>query len=127
MRTRPLSGVSSDKFWTAIEELIATAEVVIDRPRGSRHPKVHAAIYPVDYGYLKGTTAADGDGIGIWIGSIRPSVLTAAVCTVDLKKRDAEIKLLLGCSPAEESAILTFLNKGDMAAVLLWRPDDVRL
>jgi inorganic pyrophosphatase len=127
MRTRPLSGVSSDKFWAAIEDLIATSEVVIDRPKGSRHPKVHEAIYPVDYGYLKGTTAADGDGIDIWTGSIRPSVPTAAVCTVDLKKRDAEIKLLLGCSPAEESAILTFLNTGDMAAVLLWRPNDVRL
>ena len=125
MRTRPLSGVSSHKFWTAIEELIATSEVVIDRPKGSRHPEVKEAIYPVDYGYLKGTTAADGDGIDIWMGSMRPPVVTAVACTVDLRNRDAEIKLLLGCTPDEEGTILMFLNEGSMSAVLLRRPDAV--
>lgn len=123
MRTQALRGLSSDKFWTAIGELLATSEVVIDRPRGSRHPEVTEAISPIDDGYLKGTTAADGDGIDIWMGSIRPPVATAIVCTVDLRRRDAEIKLLLGCTRAEEAAILTFLNKGGMSAVLLWPPD----
>jgi inorganic pyrophosphatase len=122
MATEALTGISSDKFWTAIEELIATSEVVIDRPKGSRHPKVGEAIYPVDYGYLKGTTAGDGDGIDIWIGSINPPVVTAIVCTVDQKKRDAEIKVLLGCTRAEEVEILAFLNRGNMAAVLIWHP-----
>jgi hypothetical protein len=69
--TRLLSGVSSDKFWTTIENLVATSEAVIDRPRGSRHPKVREAIYPCDYGYLKGTVAADGEGIDIWLGSTK--------------------------------------------------------
>lgn len=123
MRTQPLSGVSSDRFWTAIEDLIATSEVVIDRPKGSRHPQITEAIYPVDYGYLKGTTAGDGDGIDIWVGSIRPPVVGAIVCTVDLKNRDAEIKVLFGCTGAEEDRILAFLNKGRMSAVLLLRPD----
>jgi inorganic pyrophosphatase len=118
-----LSGISSDKFWTSIDGLIATSEVVIDRPKGSRHPKVDEAIYPTDYGYLKGTIAADGDGIDIWMGSMRPPVVTGVVCTVDRRKRDAEIKVLLGCTRDEEVAILTFLNKGNMSAVLLWRPD----
>ncbi|HEX2444857.1 MAG TPA: hypothetical protein VHJ77_12995 [Vicinamibacterales bacterium] len=125
MRTYARSGVSPDKFWAAIENLVATAEVIIDRPRGSRHPEVKEAIYPVDYGYLKGTTAADGDGVDIWMGSMRPPVVTAVACTVDLRNRDAEIKLLLGCTPAEETTILTFLNEGSMSAVLLWRPDAV--
>jgi inorganic pyrophosphatase len=120
---RSLKGVSSDKFWAAIDELVATARIVIDRPKGSRHPKVHAAIYPVDYGYLDGTVSADGDGIDIWMGSIRPAAVTGFVCTVDQIKRDAEIKLLLGCTPDEEVLILSFLNKGSMAAVLLWRPE----
>lgn len=118
-----LSGISSDKFWAAVDELIATSEVVIDRPKGSRHPKIAAAIYPIDYGYLEGTVAADGAGIDVWMGSIRPAVVTGVVCTIDLSKRDAELKLLLGCTREEAPAILTFLNKGNMAAVLLWRPD----
>jgi inorganic pyrophosphatase len=117
-----LNGISSEKFWAAIEELIATSEIIIDRPKGSRHPKVTETIYPIDYGYLKGTTAADGEGIDVWVGSIRPFGVTGVVCTVDRTKRDAEVKLLLGCTRDEEMTILTFLNLGNMSAVLVWRP-----
>jgi inorganic pyrophosphatase len=117
----PLNGVSSDKFWTAADELVATSAVVIDRPRASRHPKIPEAIYPFDYGYLEGTVSADGAGIDIWMGSMCPTVVTGAVCTIDSRRRDAEIKLLLGCTRDEGIEILRFLNKGQMAAVLLWR------
>jgi inorganic pyrophosphatase len=117
-----LSDGSSNKFWTAIEELAATSTLTIDRPKGSRHPKVQEAIYPIDYGYLEGTTAADGEGIDVWLGSIRPPAIVGVVCTVDQKKRDTEVKLLLGCTRDEAMQILTFLNLGSMAAVLLWRP-----
>ena len=57
------------KFWAAAEQLLATSEIVIDRPKGSQHPRRPEAIYPVAYGYLRGTTAADGEGIDIWVGS----------------------------------------------------------
>ena len=71
------------------------------------------------YGYLKGTFAADGEGIDVWIGTSTPRALTGVVCTFDLGKRDAELKLLLGCTAAETSAIVAFLNKGTMAAILV--------
>jgi inorganic pyrophosphatase len=116
-----LSGIPSDRFWAALDELVATSRVVVDRPRGSRHPMFTAAIYPVDYGYLEGTTAADGAGIDIWLGSLRPPAVTAIACTVDANKRDAELKILLGCTGDEEEEIATFLNKGCMAAILVRR------
>jgi inorganic pyrophosphatase len=114
--------MSSDKFWTAIGELVATSEIVIDRPRGSRHPRIPEAIYPVDYGYLAGTTGGDGAGVDVWVGSIRPAMVSGVVCTVDSRKRDAEVKILLGCTHEEEAEILAFLNKGMMAAVLVGAP-----
>lgn len=114
--------MSSDTFWAAVGQLVATSETVIDRPRGSRHPRITEAIYPVDYGYLAGTTGADGDGIDVWVGSIRPAAVTGVVCTVDSRKRDAEVKILLGCTRDEETAILEFLNTGLMAAVLVSAP-----
>lgn len=107
------------KFWAAAEQLVATSEVVIDRAKGSRHPTVPDAIYPVAYGYLRGTTAADGEGIDVWVGSLEAKRITSVVCTFDLRRRDAEVKLLLGCSSREEYAILSFLNKGLMAALLV--------
>jgi inorganic pyrophosphatase len=112
------------RFWAAAEQLLATSEIVIDRPKGSRHPRRPEAIYPVAYGYLRGTTAADGEGIDIWVGSLEPARITGVVCTFDLSKRDAELKLLLGCTSQEEADIVSFLNKGDMAAILVARHGD---
>lgn len=45
------------------------AEIVVDRPRGSHHPDFPEFVYELDYGYLKGTTSADSEGIDVWIGS----------------------------------------------------------
>jgi inorganic pyrophosphatase len=110
------------RFWAAAAELVATSEIVVDRPKGSRHPKRPEAIYPVDYGYLKGTTAADGEGIDVWVGSLDAKTITGLVCTFDLSKRDAELKLLLGCTSREEREILSFLNMGEMAAIFVVNP-----
>jgi inorganic pyrophosphatase len=118
-----LSRISSSRFWSAVDRLVATSRPVIDRPKGSAHPKIAEAVYPTDYGYLEGTTAGDGAGIDVWIGSMRPAVVTGVVCTIDSNKRDAEIKFLLGCTPDEAIEIVTFLNKGSMAAVLTLRPE----
>jgi inorganic pyrophosphatase len=112
------------KFWAAAEELVATSEIVIDRPKDSRHPQLPEVIYPVAYGYLRGTTAIDGEGIDVWVGSLEPVRITGVVCTFDLRKRDAEVKLLLGCTSEEENEILSFLNKGLMAAILVAKTDD---
>ena len=38
----------------------------IDRPLGSRHPE-HGFIYPVNYGYLPGVTAADGEEVDVYL------------------------------------------------------------
>jgi inorganic pyrophosphatase len=40
------------KFWAAAEHLVSTSEIVIDRPKGSAHPKLPEVIYPVAYGYV---------------------------------------------------------------------------
>ena len=35
--------------------------VTVDRPMGSCHPEYPDMYYPVNYGYIKGTMAADGE------------------------------------------------------------------
>ncbi|HVO42444.1 MAG TPA: hypothetical protein VMT34_07465, partial [Aggregatilineales bacterium] len=84
-------------FWMFLEHLIVTNTLVIDRPRGTPHPRYPDHIYPLDYGYLTDTASADGQGIDVWRGSGEPT-LVGVICTVDLSKRDAEIKLLVGCT-----------------------------
>lgn len=56
-------------FWNALDDLLENSEVVIDRPKGTAHPKYPDFIYRVDYGYLKNTASMDGNGIDVWMGS----------------------------------------------------------
>ena len=100
----------NEAFWLAMEQLIGSSRVVIDRPKGSAHPRFPQVVYPVDYGYLQDTASMDGDGIDLWRGSDPAAQLEAVICTVDLMKRDSEIKLLIGCTEAEKETILRFHN-----------------
>ena len=102
-------------FWHAMTELIATGSILIDRPKGSTHPRYGKAIYPLDYGYLENTTSSDGGGIDVWLGSLNTAVdtinaktLTGILCTFDTLKRDAEIKLLIGCTEDDIPVIREF-------------------
>jgi inorganic pyrophosphatase len=108
-------------FWQRLDDLIATSPLVIDRPRRWAHPSFPALVYPLDYGYLEGTTTVDGGGIDVWRGSRDESVLDAVICTVDLGKRDAEIKLLVGCTEEEKTVVVSFHNQGEMAGILIRR------
>ena len=112
-------------FWQALEQLVAACPLVVDRPKGSCHPRYPDLVYEVDYGYLANTTAMDGGGIDVWRGTAPEQRLDAVIVTVDLLKRDVEIKLLLGCTKAEATGILRFHNESPyMKGMLLRRPDE---
>jgi inorganic pyrophosphatase len=113
--------ITSPDFWDYLDRLVAACSLVIDRPKGSAHPRLSEAIYPLDYGYLAGTTANDGAGVDVWRGSGDPKALDAVALTVDLFKQDVEIKLLLGCREDEKQVILDFMNYGLMRALLVRR------
>jgi inorganic pyrophosphatase len=111
-------------FWAKLDSLVENASVVVDRPKGSVHPRLPTLTYPLDYGFLSGTTSGDGHGVDVWIGSLKRRRVTGVVCTVDLSKRDAEVKILLGCSLAEQRRILALHNfkSGRQGGVLISRP-----
>ena len=114
-------------FWSALDELIRRSRLVIDRPLGSAHPRFPALIYPLDYGYLAQTSSMDGEGVDVWLGSDPAQTLNAVICTVDLEKRDSEVKLLLGCTREEIQLVLDFHNRSpSMKGLLIPRPDSTR-
>ena len=49
--------------------------VVIDRPLGSKHPK-YGFVYPVNYGYIPDTKAADGGGLDAYVLGINEPLET---------------------------------------------------
>ena len=114
--------MSSDRFWSSLDRLVANARIVIDRPAGTAHPRYPTFVYPYDYGYLDGTTAVDGGAIDVWVGSLGTDRVTGVVCTIDLYKRDAEVKILIGCTLDEMRSIEAAHNAKSQSGTLLERP-----
>ena len=103
--------------WSAWEGLLRERGVILDRPRGSAHPRYPDMIYPLDYGYIPGTDGGDGDEIDVFVGSAETG-LTAALLTHDLGKDDHELKLLWNTTEAEIGVAHAFLQRDAMRVVL---------
>jgi inorganic pyrophosphatase len=71
-------------------------KVTVDRPLGSRHP-VHGFLYLLNYGYIEGVPAADGDDQDACIlGVFEPIDEFAGVCIAVLRREDdVEEKLVV--------------------------------
>jgi len=104
--------IADTHYWTSMETLVAKSRIVIDRPKGSRHPRFPDMTYPFDYGFLEDTTGNDGAEVDIWRGSLEGIAITGVICTVDLMKKDAEVKVLIGCTAEEIATIHEFYNTG---------------
>lgn len=113
--------VYDNAFWSNLDSLVNNSEIVIDRPKGSSHPKYPDFIYRVDYGYLKNTASMDGAGIDVWVGSGERKI-DAIMCIVDLLKRDSEIKILIGCTEEEKAIVYETHNESEfMKGILIIR------
>ena len=97
-------------FWEILDDLVNDSEIVIDRPKGTAHPRYPTFIYKVDYGYIKNTSSMDGAGIDVWVGSGKKQI-DAIMCIVDFMKRDSEIKVLIGCTEEEKQLIYQTHNE----------------
>jgi len=113
--------MDNSEFWNALDKLILRSKIIIDRPKGSKHPKYNNCIYKLDYGYLENTSSMDGNGIDVWRGSLEENICDAIVCTVDLLKRDSEIKILIGCDEEEKDIIMKSFDSEYMKGIMVRR------
>ena len=112
---------NNKEFWQAVDKLVSTGKIVIDRPKGSAHPRFPETIYEVDYGYIENTESMDGGGIDVWRGSLSELTVNAVICIVDLMKRDSEIKILVGCTEEEMNTVCEFHNRTEFRKGILIR------
>ncbi|MBD5136695.1 MAG: inorganic pyrophosphatase [Lachnospiraceae bacterium] len=109
-------------FWRALDKLVEQSKIVIDRPKGTAHPRFPDFIYKVDYGYLENTSSMDGAGIDVWVGTKENKEIDAIMCIVDLMKKDSEIKILIGCTEEEKEIIYKTHNETQyMKGILIRR------
>ena len=68
--------------------------VNVDRPLGSRHPKYPDLYYSVNYGYIEGTMAADGEEEDAYILGVNEPVncFTGRVIAIIHRKNDNKHK-----------------------------------
>ena len=110
------------KYWESLDRLVHDNDIVIDRKKGSAHPRYPNIIYPLDYGYLANTTTIDGNGIDIFVGSRSDGHIQGIICTVDSLKNDAEIKIMYNCTESEIAIAVEFLNNEYMSALFVAKP-----
>lgn len=66
----------------------------------------------------------DGGGIDLWMGSAPHRDLTAIAVTIDTKKKDSEIKLIIGYTEEEIKNIEELHNRYYQSGIIIRRPDN---
>lgn len=78
---------------------------IVDRPMGSAHPDHPDMIYPINYGYVEGLIAGDGEEQDVYIlGADRPlSTFSGRLIAIWRRKNDAEDKWIVSVDEREYS------------------------
>ena len=87
-----------------------TVTVIIDRPLGSAHAQYPNTVYPINYGYIPGTTGGDGEEIDVYLLGVDHPVkeYIATVIGIVFRENDGEDKLV--AAPAG-----VFYHQGEIA------------
>ncbi len=74
-----------------------TVFVIVDRPLGSFHPKHKELYYPINYGYLEGIIAPDGEEQDAYIIGVDVPMkeFTGKVIAIITRRDDVEDKLVV--------------------------------
>ena len=81
----------------AMDIIGQTVTVTVDRPLGSLHPEHKDMYYPVNYGYIKGITAPDGEEQDAYILGVNEPVdeFTGKIIAVIHRYDDVEEKWVI--------------------------------
>lgn len=75
-------------------------KVTIDRPLGAAHPE-HGYLYPVNYGFIAGTRAPDGDELDAYVlGEEKPIDEFTGKCIAIIHRTNDDDDKLIVCNPA---------------------------
>ena len=113
-------------FWQKLDTMIFTLDYRQIRAVGDVHPEYPNLIYPLEYGYLDDPDR-DGHVVAkVFKGSLDTRKSDEIIVCVDILKKNFDIKILMGCTPEEQTKVLEFLNQtAFQKTVLIRRGDDM--
>lgn len=80
-----------------------TVTVTVDRPLGSYHPEHKDMYYPINYGYIEGVIAADGEEQDAYILGVDEPVKTYTGEVIGIVHRDDDVETKLVVAPQDSS------------------------
>ena len=93
-------------------------KIIVDRPLGCHHPKHDDLVYPINYGYVEGVFAADGEEQDVYIlgGDVPVREFVGRVIAIIHRKNDVEDKWVaaperMTFSPDEIRKLVDFQEK----------------
>jgi inorganic pyrophosphatase len=119
MLAGPCGRIGFNMYWKKLNTLVKTHRIIVDRQKGTRHPKYKDLIYTLDYGYLENTSSMDNNGIDIIIGSKQSNTIEGIICTIDQIKNDSEIKIIFNCTEDEIENAINFFNTDFMGCFFI--------
>ena len=90
--------MDSPEYLESLKRLLGAEVLVhVDRPLGSHHPKYNDLIYPINYGYIEGFLAPDGDFQDAYLLGISEAVESyfGVVIAIIVRHDDVENKLVV--------------------------------
>ena len=104
------SFIDDDKSQFVEEEAVRTiigktVRGIIDRPIGSRHPQFSDMVYPINYGYIEGVIAGDGEEQDAYVFGIDKPIDTfeGKVIAVYHRLNDVEDKWIVSLDGSDYS------------------------
>lgn len=86
--------------------------VKVDRPMGSYHPKHKDIYYPINYGYIEGMIAPDGEEQDAYLLGLDEPVQEYTGIIIAIIHRYDDVEEKMGCSP-ERNDIYKGRNQGE--------------
>ena len=107
-----------------------SVEVIVDRPFGSCHPKYRNCVYPINYGYVPGVMAGDGEEQDAYIMGVHEPLekFKGRVIAIIRRLNDDEDKWVVasdGCafSVEEIRAATDFIEQYFESDLVLWKEE----
>ncbi len=69
-----------------------TVDIIVDRPLGSRHPRFPDLVYPVNYGYIPGVFAPDGEEQDVYVLGVDHPIQTFHGRIIAVIRRDDDVE-----------------------------------
>ena len=113
---------NSAYFWQKVDTLLAACNIDVKWTKGSEHPDVTGAVFPLDSGMLE----LDGSNVAQFYKGCHGCKVDGLVMICDILDKQFRTVVLIGCNESEQDEVCGFIDSSEFKkCVLMRRGNDV--